>query len=104
MTDLPLALRNYFNFSSQQLQVAHSDHVRILDAVKGGESERAAGLLREHIWAARDCMLPPPNDDLSKHRSARCILQSTSFDRTRDLFHPTRTRKGEGRKQTECSM
>lgn len=66
VTDLPLALRNYFNFSSEQLQVAHSDHVRILDAVKSGESERAAGLLREHIWAARDRMLPPPNDDLSK--------------------------------------
>lgn len=54
--DLPLALRNYFNFSPEELAGSHTAHLNILAALINGEADRAASLMREHIWAARDRM------------------------------------------------
>lgn len=57
VTELPLVLRNYFNFSDEQLYASHHDHKAILRAIVKQEAERAAALLREHVLAARDRML-----------------------------------------------
>jgi GntR family transcriptional regulator of vanillate catabolism len=57
VAELPLALRNYSNFSSRELQESHVAHSNILSALEKGEGDRAAALMREHIWAARDRMV-----------------------------------------------
>lgn len=79
--DLPLALRNYFAFSSEQLAESHSAHLSILSALVAGEPDRAAGLMREHIWAARDRMVvrktrrqPDNADRQPKSRGKRVLM------------------------------
>ena len=67
--DLPLALRNYFNFSAEQLTESHTAHLNILAALKKDEADRAAGLMREHIWAARDRMSVKKTKRQGKTRS-----------------------------------
>lgn len=57
ITELPLVLRHYFNFSDEQLHASHQDHQSIFRALRGREPDRAAALVREHILAARDRML-----------------------------------------------
>ena len=54
--DLPLALRNYFAFSPKQLAESQVAHEMVLTALMAREPDRAAGLMREHIWSARDRM------------------------------------------------
>ncbi|WP_417721561.1 GntR family transcriptional regulator [Salipiger sp.] len=54
--ELPLALRNFFNFSPEELAKSHEAHVSILASLVDGDAERAAAHMREHIWAARDRM------------------------------------------------
>ncbi len=56
VSDLPLSLRSFFNFSGAQLMESHASHQNILAALKQGDGERAAALMREHIWSARDRM------------------------------------------------
>ena len=58
-TELPLVIRNYFNFSGDEFLESHVAHERILSAIVNRESLRAASLMREHIWVARDRMLEP---------------------------------------------
>jgi GntR family transcriptional regulator of vanillate catabolism len=57
LTDLPLVIRNYFRFSGDEFLESHVAHGRILSAIANRESLRAASLMREHIWVARDRML-----------------------------------------------
>ena len=57
VTELPLVLRHYFNFSDEQLHASHQDHQSIFRALRAREPDRAAALVREHILAARDRML-----------------------------------------------
>ena len=57
VTELPRVVRHYFNFSAEQLHDSHRAHQSILRAVLARDGERAAALMREHIWAARDRML-----------------------------------------------
>ena len=57
ITEIPLVLRNYFNFSDEQLYESHRDHQSIYRALRAREPDRAAALTREHILAARDRML-----------------------------------------------
>ncbi len=57
VTELPLVLRHYFNFSDEQLDASHQDHQSIFRALRAREPDRASALVREHILAARDRML-----------------------------------------------
>jgi GntR family transcriptional regulator of vanillate catabolism len=59
LTELPLVIRNFFNFSDEEFLESHLTHRRILSAIVNRESLRAASLMREHIWVARDRMLDP---------------------------------------------
>ena len=57
VTELPLVLRHYFNFSDEQLHASHQDHQSIFRALNAREPDRVAAMVREHILAARDRML-----------------------------------------------
>lgn len=56
---IPAGIRSYFHFSDAQLAASQSSHEGILRAVLAGEDARAAALMREHIWTAKDCMVDP---------------------------------------------
>jgi len=56
---IPAGIRSYFHFSDAQLAASQAAHEGILRAVLAGEDERAAALMREHIWTAKDCMIDP---------------------------------------------
>lgn len=55
---LPEPIRNYASFSKEQLVASHLGHKQILHAIEVKDGERAAALMREHIWSARDRMDP----------------------------------------------
>lgn len=67
VTTIPRSIRNYFRFSREQLQDSNRAHRVVLRALVDGDGDRAAAAMREHIWAARDRMLP--------HDDANRILQ-----------------------------
>lgn len=56
---IPTGIRSYFHFSDAQLAASQAAHEGILRAVLAGEDERAAALMREHIWTAKDRMIDP---------------------------------------------
>ncbi len=56
---IPAGIRSYFHFSDAQLAASQAAHEGILRAVLAGEDGRAAALMREHIWSAKDCMIDP---------------------------------------------
>jgi len=56
---IPAGIRSYFHFSDVQLAASQAAHECILRAVLAGEDGRAAALMREHIWTAKDCMIDP---------------------------------------------
>lgn len=55
---LPEAIRNYASFTSEQLLASHLGHKQIIRAIEMRDAERAAALMKEHIWASRDRMNP----------------------------------------------
>lgn len=55
---LPEPIRNYASFSKDQILASHLGHKQILYAIEVHDGERAAALMREHIWSARDRMDP----------------------------------------------
>ncbi len=55
---LPEPIRNYASFSKEQLLASHLGHKQIVHAIDMNDKERAAALMREHIWSARDRMDP----------------------------------------------
>ncbi len=59
VTRVPRAIRHYFRFSQEQLQDSNRAHRVILKALVDRDGDRAAAAMREHIWSARDRMLPP---------------------------------------------
>lgn len=65
LTELPPVIRNYFNFNGEEFIESHVAHERIVSSIVAREPLRAASLMREHIWIARDRMLGP------RMRSAR---------------------------------
>ena len=86
--DLPLALRNFFSFSAEQLTESHAAHVNILAALTSGEADRAAGLMREHIWAARDRM------SVKKTKRAGSQARRVPMSRGKRILVPAKERAG----------
>jgi DNA-binding GntR family transcriptional regulator len=89
MTDIPSVIRNYFNFSDSQLQESQAAHRGILRAILNRDPDRAAALMREHIWAARDRMLvsgEPADPPLSSRPNGRSRSRSRS-SQDREAFH-----------------
>lgn len=83
-TTIPRSIRNYFRFSERELQESNRVHRLILRAVADGEGDRAAAAMREHIWAARDRMLP--RDEVERRIK---LVQQTNYGHQRHLtFHP----------------
>ena len=78
ITELPLVLRHYFNFSDEQLHASHRDHQSIFRALRARESDRAAALVREHILAARDRMLV--TNQATADREGRAAEEVESWD------------------------
>jgi GntR family transcriptional regulator, vanillate catabolism transcriptional regulator len=58
VTTIPRSIRNYFRFTREQRIESNRAHRSIHRAVVDGDGERAWSVMREHIWAARDRMLP----------------------------------------------
>ena len=65
VTTIPSAIRHYFRFSAEQLAESNRAHRTILRAICDGDGDRAAAAMREHIWTARDRMLPPGEIDIN---------------------------------------
>lgn len=76
VTTIPNAIRNYFRFSPEQLSESNRAHRTILRALIAGDGDRAAAAMREHIWAARDRMLPPEQID-TPEAGARDVLAAS---------------------------
>lgn len=92
--DLPLALRNFFSFSAEQLTESHAAHVNILAALTSGEADRAAGLMREHIWAARDRM------SVKKTKRASSEARRVPMSRGKRILVPAKER-ARGKKENQ---
>ncbi len=71
---LPEAIRNYSSFTPEQLIESHLGHKQIVRAIQFRDAERAAALMREHIWASRDRMNP------ALHQSLRLAIPTTLTD------------------------
>jgi len=68
-TNIPTAIRTYFHFDDDQLEQSQRTHWNILRAVHARDGERAAALMREHIWSAKDRMIAP-EETLAPPRAA----------------------------------
>jgi len=66
---IPAGIRNYFKFSDARLGASHDAHEKILRAVAAGEATRAAALMREHIWTAKDSMIDPAEAEAATARA-----------------------------------
>ncbi len=60
VTEIPVGIRNYFSFTDEEMEASHIGHKQIFKAIVGGQTDRAAALMREHIWAAKDRMTDFP--------------------------------------------
>ena len=80
--ELPEAIRNYASFSYEQLLASHLGHKQIMRAIEMRDAERAAALMKEHIWAARDRMDP---DTYETMRLSRSIKDSVTNSEARAL-------------------
>jgi GntR family transcriptional regulator, vanillate catabolism transcriptional regulator len=69
--ELPEAIRNYASFSYEQLLASHLGHKQIVRAIEMRDAERAAALMKEHIWAARDRMDPETYETMRFSRSTK---------------------------------
>ena len=69
--ELPEAIRNYASFSYEQLLASHLGHKQIVKAIEMRDAERAAALMKEHIWAARDRMDPETYETMRLSRSTQ---------------------------------
>ncbi|XWN33751.1 MAG: GntR family transcriptional regulator [Devosia sp.] len=58
---IPRTIRHYFHFDDSEVRRSHDQHRAILRAITLGDAERAAALMREHIWSAKDRMIASPN-------------------------------------------
>lgn len=85
---IPVAIRNYFRFSEAQLQDSNRAHRLILRALVEADGERAGAAMREHIWAARDRMLPA--------NQAADVLPFTPPSRTGAVAPPRRSATARG--------
>lgn len=85
---IPQAIRNYFRFSERQLQDSNRAHRLILRALIERDGERAGAAMREHIWAARDRMLPVDQ--------AADVLQFRPPSRTAAVAPPRRSLTARG--------
>lgn len=56
LTEVPVCIRNYAQFSDAEIQQSQQDHYRIFKAVLQGQPDHAARLLRDHISSAKDKM------------------------------------------------
>ncbi len=86
VTTIPRSIRNYFRFSHDQLNDSNKAHRVILRAIVTGDGDRAAAAMREHIWSARDRVLPPQDGsrDAPNVRAGAMGLE----DASRTDFHP----------------
>ncbi|WP_108659223.1 GntR family transcriptional regulator [Acuticoccus kandeliae] len=99
VTTIPSAIRHYFRFSPEQLSDSNRAHRTILRAILDGDGDRAAAAMREHIWAARDRMLPPdeieaPHDGPPDPFATLPMLPIATAATTQD--HPIRARRAKG--------
>ncbi len=85
VTTIPRSIRNYFLFSREQRLESNRAHRSLLRAVLEGDGERAWSVMREHIWAARDRMLPASTVDIAplKPRASRAASRSNVASITR---------------------
>jgi DNA-binding GntR family transcriptional regulator len=56
-TAVPLIYRSYLTYSQAHRETAWQDHVRILDALRARDPERAEGMMKAHVLWARDVAL-----------------------------------------------
>lgn len=80
--EIPVGIRNYFHFSDDQLRESHQAHKSILRAAMNNDAERAAALMREHIWTAKDQMIISGDSDtnLSTREGATKYLPIPQYE------------------------
>lgn len=75
---LPEAIRNYASFTPEQLLASHLGHKQIVRAIEMRDAERAAALMKEHIWASRDRMNPAIYESMRlRHATSHRERQNT---------------------------
>jgi DNA-binding GntR family transcriptional regulator len=57
VTRVPLVYRSYYHYSAKDKELALHYHQRIAQALEQRDAARAEGLMREHIFEARDVLV-----------------------------------------------
>lgn len=57
VTQIPFGIRHYFAFDDKGMKASQARHEQIFRAVLSRQANRAAALICEHIWSAKDQML-----------------------------------------------
>lgn len=73
---LPNEIRNYNRFTWAQIYASHISHKQMIKAIVSRDKERAAALMKEHIWEARDRMIPELRGS-AQHADEVCLAGET---------------------------
>lgn len=85
---LPDAIRNYASFTTEQLLASHFGHKQIVKAIQMRDAERAAALMREHIWASRDRMHPEIYEVMRQNESIHSLDTEKNKNENKNKKNP----------------